>query len=299
MANGTRQEILSVLIDDVTKNSTNPIIVKYIKDYIQAGYKTGFINDKNLSYVVSKLMHVERFANLPQQYRGIYGATFHNNNSPNLTVCINPDLDDYRRELYSFHEFRHVIMDGNTEVVSRSIGNMNSNIISQVEDGYTVIEEAIAQNSAEEMMASLQNRRRTNFRTQNDPAIPNISFKSDFGFYGLYQPIASRFARTLRGIGSIPESNNNPNNYLNSLTSRAFDKGFIERIMNEYQKDGHFKDLMQSFYNLGVVYRVKQKTFGINNNSPYTPSDSAKAYKNTLNMYASLEDRRPPLENQR
>ena len=81
-------------------------------------------------------MNVERFANLPPQNRGIYGATFNNNNSPRLTVCINPELDDYNRELFAFHEFNHVIMDGNIERVVSSIGSMSPDVIAQVQDGF-------------------------------------------------------------------------------------------------------------------------------------------------------------------
>lgn len=292
MAGFTRNEILDVFVEEMRGRCTNPQIVQYIKDYIQAGYKTGFINDKNLTHVINKFMNVERFADLPPQNRGIYGATFNNNNSPRLTVCINPELDDYNRELFAFHEFNHVIMDGNVERVGNSIGSMRPDIIAQVQDGYTVVEEAIAQNAAEEMMCSLHNRQRPLSTPQQDPTIPNIKFNSNFGYYGLYQPIVSKFARTMRGIGSLRQQDGE-NVYLNALSARAFNPNFMENIINEYQRDGHFKDLMNSFNQLGIVYRVKQKSIGVQNNTPYNSNDAERAYMNVHSLYSSLEDRRP------
>ena len=300
MATYTREEIISALIEAVKKRSSNPDMAKYVKDYIDAGYMTGFITNHNLPYVVRKLMMVVNFANLPKEKRGLFGATFHIENSPGLVVLINPDLDGYRRELYAFHEFTHVIMDGNDEVVResvRDVRNITPSRIEQIRDGYTVIEEAIAQNSAEEMMAVLYNRRRALPQLQRDKAIPNIRFESNFDYYGLYQPIGTKFARTLRGIGNLRA--NNPNSFLNALTARAFNSDFMKNILAEYKQDGYFGKLIQSFFNLGKVFRVKQKTFGVRNGSPYTEKDAEIAYADTLDLYSFLEDTRPPLETRR
>ena len=139
----------------------SPEHLQYLQDFITTGYASGFITDKNLPQVVKKLMKIERFENLPANQRGIFGATFHANNSPGLTVQVNPDLRSmgpHLTEMYAFHELVHVLLDGDADLV-REDAMRNAHATpaqaEQVADGYTSIEEAVAQNAAEQMISHL------------------------------------------------------------------------------------------------------------------------------------------------
>ena len=290
---GSRTEIINAFLTEMSSRCGSKEHLQYLYDFITTGYAAEFITDKNLPYVVKKLMKIEKFGNLAQEQRNIFGATGRNDDSTSLLVAINPELDPYRRELYAFHELTHVVLDGNSDKMSEIARNAGASLEQQslFADGYTVIEEAVAQNTAEQMMAILYGRTRKAALQTTDKAIPGISFSTNFDYYGLYQPIATSFARTLRGIGNLP-SRGNDDTYLNALSARAFNSGFAEDIVKEYKSDGHFKDLAQSFIQLGRVYRAKQAFFGVGT-IRYDVSQIRQDYLQSIATFNALEEHRP------
>lgn len=292
---------------ELQQKCSNPNYIKYIDDFIKQGKKVGLITRDNWSNVVEKLRKVDRFADLHVQNRGIYGATFPSQGGEGLTVCINPDLSAYKREQYAFHELAHVVMDGSSEYIEKNLretmgSDISSQNVARITRGYTVIEEAVAQEVSEEMIASLYNRERVPLSNSpsQDSAIPGIQFRSNYDFYGLYQPVGIKFARTLRGIGNqIQRSDDGENIYLHSLCQRAFDGDFAKGIVDEYSRDGHYTELMMSFNKLGNVYDVKQATFGTRNGVNLTPENlraSAQSYLDAMQTFGELEDHRPKRE---
>ena len=151
---GSRTEIINVFLSEMSSRCASKEHLQYLHDFITIGYAAGFITDKNLSYVVKKLMNIEKFGNLAQEQRTIFGATGRSDGSSSLLVAINPELDPYRRELYAFHELTHVVLDGNSDKMSEIAKNAGASPEQQslFADGYTVIEEAVAQNTAEQRM---------------------------------------------------------------------------------------------------------------------------------------------------
>lgn len=286
----SRTEIVNSFLAEMKNRCGSREHLQFLQDFITTGYAAGFINDKNLPHVVKKLLKIEKFGNLPKEQRGLFGATSHNNGSPSLSVAINPDLDPYRRELYSFHELTHVVLDGNTEVMEESARNTGARPEQQslFADGYTVIEEVVAQNTAEQMMAILYGRNRNAASQNTDRAIPGIRFSTNFDYYGLYQPIATSFAKTLQGIGNL-SSRGNDDMYLNALSARAFNPNFAESIVEEYKSNRHFKELAISFMKLGRVYRAKLASIGVGT----IGHDSSKInndYIESLNIFNDLKE---------
>ena len=290
---GSRPEIINAFLSEMNDRCGSKEHLQYLQDFITTGYAAGFITDKNLSHVVKKLMKIEKFGNLSKEQRNIFGATAHNNGSPSLLVAINPELDPYRRELYAFHELTHVVLDGSSDKMQENARKAGASLEQQslFADGYTVIEEAVAQNSAEQMMSILYGRSRPAVSQSTDIAIPGVSFFTNFDYYGLYQPIAKSFAKTLRGIGNLP-SREGDDTYLNALSARAFNGEFAERIIQEYRSDGHYKELAQSFLELGRVYRAKQATFGVGN-MRYDSAQIKTDYLQALATFNELEEHRP------
>ncbi len=293
---GSRIEILDAFISEMKDRCASQDHLQYLIDFISTGYAAGFINDKNLTTVITKLMKIEKFGNLPVNQRGIFGYSIHNDNSPMLSIAINPDLDPYRKELYAFHEFTHAVLDGNSDFMSKTARNTGASPEQQVlfADGYTVIEEAVAQNTAEQMMAKLYGRNRALYAQSTDAIIPGVKFSTNFDYYGLYQPIGNTFARTLSGIGCLRNRGDN-DIYLNALSARAFNGGFAEGIIKEYKSRGHFKELAISFVKLGRVYEAKQASFGWNNTS-YDLSKIRDYYLEALGSFNELENNRPQQE---
>lgn len=291
-------------LEDIRKKCSNPEYARYIADFVQQGVNTGIITQKNLHYVLTKLQKIDMFTELPLQNRGIFGATVSSQNRNGLTVYINPDLDEHRRRQYAFHELAHVVMHGEQNVVKNNVistmnGNISNNDLELIGDGFTVVEEAIAQEISEIFVYSSENRKRPNVVQTIDRAIPNISFWTNHNFYGLYQPIVTSFAKTLRGIGDKRDIAANQSVHLKLLCGRAFEGNFAQGIIDEYTKDNHYVDLIKNLKDMGNVYRVKQATFGIQNGVALTPSNlniSSQAYRRALHSFNMLKDERPRRE---
>ena len=229
---------------------------------------------------MSKLQRIDLFADLPVQNRGMFGATFNSPNRNGLTVCINPDLDEHRRKQYAFHELAHVVMDGEQDIVVNDVyatmnGTISNSDLGLISDGFTVIEEAIAQEISEIFVYSSENRLRPNLNRTTDNAIPNITFYSNHDFYGLYQPLGIAFAKTLRGIGNKNDVSTSESIHLKLLCGRVFDGNFAKDILEEYTKDNHYVDLIKNFKDMGNVYRVKQ------------------SYSRVIQNFNMLRDQRP------
>ncbi|MBO5143211.1 MAG: hypothetical protein J6C46_09565 [Clostridia bacterium] len=288
-------------LNNIKSKCSNPEYAAYVADFVQQGVNTGIITQKNLHYVLSKLQRINLFTSLPPQYRGMYGLTDESQNKDGLNVFINPDLDSHRRKQYAFHELAHVIMDGEQNFVTNNVynemaGNISNKDLNYISNGYLVIEEAIAQEISEMFVYSSENRPRPVMTPSMDNAIPNISFYTNHDFYGLYQPLAVAFAKTLRGIGNKKEVSNSQSIYLELLAKRAFNGNFSKDIIDEYMMDNHYVDLIRSFRDMGTVFMVKQATFGVQNGVSLSRENlnaSSQAYARAIQNFNMLRDTRP------
>ena len=293
-------------LEDIRKKCASPEYAGYIADFVQQGVNAGVIDQKNLHYILSKLQKIDLFTVLPPQERGVYGKTDNTPNGNGLTVFINPNLDPHRRKQYAFHELAHVIMDGEAKDFINKLyilsgKKMSQDDISLIYGGYLVIEEAIAQEVSEMLVYSSENRTRPNMTLARDRAIPNITFYTNHDFYGLYQPLAIAFSKTLRGIGNKEDTGPDQSVHLKLLCQRAFSGRFANDIIDEYAKDGHVTDLIKNIRALGNVFRVKQATFGVRNGVELSESNlniSRRSYSGVIQSFNELRDRRPRREGQ-
>lgn len=296
---------------EIASKCSNVEYAKNIGIFIVQGWKNGLINTQNWKSIIEKINSVSSFDNLPVQDRGVFGTTFHDNSANHgLHVRVNPDLDEFHRRQYCFHELTHVILDGESEKVKGTVEkeaglNINNNgdrkILNDIENGYIVIEESIAQEVSEMLVYSSYGVNRPSPGLQKDNAIGRIKFRSNWHYYGLYHPIGIAFAKTFRGIGCLPETSDRNDCAMKLLCKKAFDGEFSKQICEEYDKDGYFLKLCQIFRNLAVVCGVKQASFGVGN-IPYTQQSinmSERAYSQVFDELTELEERRPPLSRQR
>ena len=99
---------------------------------------------------------------------------------------------------------------------------------------------------------------------KNRPASRAISFgnyqmPTNFDFYGELQTLSGGFAKTLRGIGKYDS-----NQYaLNLLSKRALSSNFVQDIIFEYKKDGHFDDLINLLILMGMLKEASYARFGM------------------------------------
>lgn len=126
-----------------------------------------------------------------------------------------------------------------------------------------VIEEALAQNIAETCYYNSINQHRPQKHLERDRTIPNLPFQTNYDFYGLYQPLASAFGRTLRGVGTSERDSDDK--ILFDLSKKALNEDLLEAVIIEYQQDGISDDLEPMFFALANVYSAKLMSFGAKN----------------------------------
>jgi len=296
---------------DIATKCSSVEYAKNIGTFIVQGWKNGLIDSQNWESVIDRINAINSFGDLPEQNRGVFGATFHDESARHgLHVRVNPDLDEFHRRQYCFHELTHVILDGESEKVKGTVENEagldgsdhgDRAILDDIEKGYTVIEESIAQEVSEMLVYSSYGLNRPSTNLQRDNAIGRIKFQSNWHYYGLYHPMGIAFAKTFRGIGCLPETPNRNDVAMSLLCKKAFDGNFANQICDEYDKDGCFLRLCQVLKKLGKVYGVKQASFGVGD-VPYTQQSinmSEQAYSQAFDELTELEDRRPPISRQR
>lgn len=239
------------------KNYTD-LISYFIKQFYSIGIKLGYLNgsagDKFLNRV--KNLRVIIDCSLPGDAK-IDGNCLRIN--PNLTFCRFDSV--YENEKYAseviFHEFTHLIncfhddlndtnggllriFTENFHTLMRSkfgilINKNNSenpdNLDLYAKNGIYLLDEAVAQYVAEDMLDYKYGRKRKVTRQYFAPA--DIYYMTSFNEYGLFQGISEKFSRTLAGVNNLRE-----------FSKLALQDGLIEKILSEHTENS------TAFYNL-------------------------------------------------
>lgn len=267
-----------------------------LEDYIVQCIRTGYITSENIDVVINRMNRLEFINVLPENLRGIYGFT----TKDYTQVLVNPDLDRNRRKLYLFHELSHMAIGIDEEIIKRNFesykriqeedGVVLRNEVNYAKEGWTLIEEGIVQEIAESLLYASLEKERPQATLRRDPILGNATYKSNYDYYGLYQPIVTSLGRTLRGVGR--SSSDSDQTILKDLCVKAFSKNFTLDIIKEYNNDVGLDNLYNILGNLGVIFQGKYNSIvGIRDTNLST--DVIKhSYSDVMNELARLEDYR-------
>lgn len=221
--------------------------------FIETLLTTELIDEKTFERIIEKLSNtVKNIDFLPENKRGIYGQAV----AEEQKVYINPDMPNWKRKLYLFHELAHCCFkDRNT---APYIGDFMRH---STYYGYMTIEEALAQNIAETCYYASINQPRPQKQSERDRVIPNIQYQTNYDYYGLYQPLAIAFGRVLRGVGTSYRDSDDK--ILFDLSKKALKEDLLESVIYEYQKDSISQDLEPMFFALANIYSAKKMSFGM------------------------------------
>lgn len=262
------------------------------EEFIKQCIDRGFITYPNLRTCLENLKKVSFIDVLPENQRNIYGIT------TNDSVQVNPNLDTGRRRLYQFHELAHkligtqqnlrTVIKYNRSRIERGMNALNGQALL---NGWILLEEAIVQNIAEECYYASINKPRPQQTHKREPQVLGEKmFKTNFDFYGIYQPLATRFARTLRGVGT--SKNDSDDLILNEFSKKACNGNFVKAVENEYASDVGQDRLMELIEKLGKIFNEKSATFG-NTRKVLTIQETQMLWNNVISEMIKLEDYRP------
>ena len=204
---------------------------------------------------------LKTIALLNRNSRGIYGYADTNGK----TLYVRPFFDKSgslrgkeRAKLYTVHEIGHFINKRWMAKVERILndkvrsGNIKLDYGQLICDGFTLLDEAIAQNRAENFVYEIGNKKRPKVKKYSD------GYSSNFDYYEEFQEPATLFARTLDGFGEELDDST----VLNMLSEKAFSSdffNFIERQHNIPAKSSAFIKTMES---MGLIKRAAYAKFG-------------------------------------
>lgn len=263
--------------------------IGYLEDYLYYYYR--FYNDK-FNYIFNTLKkNVKKISVLDKKDRGIYGLFI-----PFVGIIyLNPELGpsdtlnkDERTRLYFCHELGHAVNHEWINSFSHHVNCSNNSVGEMTYNGFNLIDEATAQNMAENIAYFYSNSRRPRKKLYRGSLFSGKTYKTNFDFYGNLQESATMFSKTLRGIGSIDDDDE----ALNRLSVRALDKDFLKDVVYEYKRDGHMEDFYYLMSYLGIIKRASYATFGYDD-IKYI-SSSLDALTELTKLASSLRDYRPP-----
>ena len=238
---------------------------------------------------------------LPIGNRGIYGLT----EFERKRIHINPDLGssstltgNQRRILYLAHEMGHVINHAWMQKVLAYVDDQKKRGLMSDKDrwlmfnGFRLLDEAIAQNEAENFIYARceKNRPPREMRGMGEGLFNGKGYLTNFDYYGEMQEPAIMFARTLRGIGKIKSDTK----ALDMLSKRAQSPDFFDRILYEYTRDGYKEKLKEELFLMGALTAAKYATFGEGDKS-YIPK-SGENLRKFREIATAMRDYKDPFD---
>ena len=281
--------------------------IGYLEEYLYYNYKKypAIINGKENTIFKdisnSIFDNLKAISLLPKNNRGIYGFT------QNGIVYINPDLQKSRTltgkertRLYMAHELGHAInaswMKKFKEFANQLIrqGKLTQEKAQLFFDGFSMLDEVIAQNRAEDFTYEFSKKRRPKLtKYRNKRLFNGETYKSNFDFYGELQEPAIMFARTLRGIGRVKDDER----VLYILSERGFSPYFLHNIVDEYSRDGQMPSLMKEVQCMGYLKKAAYANFG--KEDPEYLRNSKKYLDILRELTSNLRDYREPYDGNR
>ena len=240
--------------------------IQNLKEYLYYVYQE---MPEAFNHTINALINnVKTIAVLPSGQRGVYGYT----EIKSKKIHINPNMGSHghltgeeRMRLYVAHELGHVInrdwLNKAMEYANQQIrqGRLKQEQAQLFLDGFSMLDEATAQNRAENFTYRFSRKQRTGLLNCRNPKLFNgETYKSNFDYYGELQEPSIMFARTLRGIGK----ENNDTKALDMLSERAMFSNFFDNILNEYSRDGQMPNFIKEAQYMGLLKRAAYANFG-------------------------------------
>lgn len=257
-------------------------------------------NSSNFYNILKSIENINVISVLPQNQRGIYGQAIPQQN----VILVNPDLPGNnhltsreRTMMYVAHELGHYVNDEwMKSVVSLLDGQVQSGQMIQSEaelfqEGFSLLDEAITQNRAEDMAYAFARKRRPDVRSCTRGRLFNgDSYQTNYDFYGELQEPATMFGRTLRGIGKI----RNDKDALTELCNRATSPNFAKNIIEEYARDGQIQKLIPFVEHMGIIKKASYYMFG-GDHDVWALNKSKRSLDRFKSYASELRDYRDPL----
>lgn len=270
---------------------------KDIEAYLQYVYMNYPENFREL--LITIIPNFTTIACLPRNIRGVYGMT------EDTGISVNPDLvasctltSSERRRLYIAHEMGHIInrtwMKKVEEWCNQQIhaGQLTQEHAQCIYDGFSLLDEAIAQERAEEFTYDSSNKDRPKqVLKRREGLFKGAYYQTNFDWYGELQAPATMFARTLRGIGK----ENDDSKALKMLATRALQPDFFDKILGEYEYDNQMGNFIKEFQYMGLLKRASYAIFGMQDNSYL--ENSGQYLERIQAITTQMRDYRDPISN--
>lgn len=272
-------------------------------EYISDIEKYLFFNKNNPNFynILKSIENINVISVLPPNRRGINVQSIPQQN----IVLVNPDLrgnssltSRERTMMYVAHELGHYVnnewMKSVDSFIDRQVryGQMVQSEAELFQEGFSLLDEAITQNRAEDMAYAFARKRRPDVRSCiRDCLFNGDSYRTNYDSYGELQEPAIMFGRTLRGIGKIRSDED----ALTELCNRATSPNFAKNIIEEYARDGQMINLIPFVEHMGVIKRASYSVFSGDND--VWALNKSKWALNKFKAYAlQLRDCREPLD---
>lgn len=263
----------NLFAEQLHNNQINNVRSEYVKmtSFIKnvEEYLYNYKDNPNFNTILNSISNIKRISVLPQNERGIYGQAIPETN----TLLINPNLQgnstltsEERTRLYVAHELGHFVNNNWMKSVIQYLdsrvraGELTNDQAQLVQEGFSMLDEAITQNNAENFAYKFAGKRRPDNRNlqSRQGVFDNMPYSTNYDFYGEFQSPSAKFAKTLRGIGKYE----NDVVALDILSERALNPTFALDIMDEYYKDNQYENLLQIVKRMGVIKKAVYTSFG-------------------------------------
>ena len=236
--------------------------IKYVEDFLFYYFKFYFDDFDRIFNDIKSNIHIVSL--LPVNERGIFGKC----DIDNKLFMLNPSLRDNnpltgeeRTRLYTFHELGHIVND---EWMKRAASHINSlpddrDTKQLLLDGFSLVDEVATQERAEEMTYYFTGKQRPLLYTTSRRQLYNgEQYFTNFDYYGELEEPAFMFASTIRGIGNKATMEN----IIKELSIRTLDDKFVDKLISEYERDGHLNDLYTILEYMGIIFNASYALFG-------------------------------------
>lgn len=261
---------LNIDLDFLTKS------MEYLTDYLY--YYDRYFPKHDFDRLFDNLKNrLNIITVLPKDLRIIFGEYLEGDKA----ILINPQIPasktltgSERSRLYLYHELGHVTNGEWIDTVSSHIDSLDDDIDTKqlMSDGFDLLDEVTAQERAESITYFFLGKRRPDISEFKGPLFDGEPFSSNFDYYGDMEEPAYMFARTLRGVGH----ENNMADMINNVSFRAVDPKFVDRIFNEYKRDGHLDELYLMLAYMGIIKNASYAKIGYGNPQSIVMSKMAR-----------------------
>lgn len=269
-----------------------------IKEYIQLGHKIGFINSNNIQRIYERIKNIEIVIEENDLGSGGMTEMLDDNKTIKITIskgCIEREAKSFDRNFKDyydenlFHELTHAL--GITpkefgiifkEFIARN--NLDESLYPNYDMGYSLIDEIIAQTTAQRMVTEKYNIKYPSKHSKfifNEHNNSDESFKyeydSDLQWYGELQNFALDFIEKIYGKRDI---NLIFNDHFNGLIF----KKMLERYEKEHDGAKKLYSVIGSFGNILCCDYYQQGYYG----EGIYKSLSVDLFKNSINECKEL-----------